>query len=88
MDIASNIEILTEESEKGNGTSSVEQLLRLWKWIKTVEGFCLEDTPNWPAKSLIDAGVAKLLASDKGMQDSQSYSESLGCLTFDSQGRR
>ena len=88
MDIASNIEILTEESGKGNRTSSVEQLLRLWKWIKIVEGFCLEDTPNWPAKSLIDAGVAKLLASDKGMQDSQNYSESLGCLTFDSQGRR
>jgi hypothetical protein len=92
MDIASNIEILTEESLKFNetsSTSSVEQLLRLWKWIQLAEVFCQEDTPNWPAKSLIDAGVAKLLVSDRGgTQENQSFSDSLGCFTFDSPGRR
>ena len=91
LDIASNIGILTEESLKyckGVSSSSIEQLLRLWKWLKLAEGFCREDTPNWPAKSLIDAGVAKLLEFDKGKQESQSYSDSLGCLIFDSEGRR
>ena len=86
MDIDSNIDINTEESLKYVKMSS--ELLRLWKWVKLAEVFCLEDTPNWPAKSLIEAGVAKLLDSDKGIQESQSYSDSLGCLTYDSQGRR
>ena len=91
MDIASNIEILTEESLKYNEMSSastVEQLLRLWKWIQLAEVFCQEDTPNWPAKSLIDGGVAKLLESDNGAQENQNYSDSLGCFTYESPGRR
>jgi hypothetical protein len=96
MDISSNIEMLALESSKFQGTtvgSSTEQLLRLWRWIQLAEAFChadgtFDEVPNWPAKSLSEAGVAKLLELDKGKPEQCSYSSTLFCSAYDSVGRR
>jgi hypothetical protein len=90
MDIASNIEMLTEESLQCSGSiaSSCERLIRLWKWIQLAEGFCQDDVPSWPAKGLNEAGVVNLLKLDQGKPEQSCYSDSLSCFTFDSEGRR
>jgi hypothetical protein len=91
MDVSTNIDFLTEEISNCNErrtSASTEKLLRLWKWIQLAEGFCQSDVQQWPAKSLVEAGVMKLLELDAMTSIKQSKSASLFCFVYESEGRR
>jgi WD40 repeat protein len=97
MDTSSNIKMLASElsgsrENVASSHTSTEQLLRLWRWIQRAELLCYESSDvAWDdvsAKGLVDAGVWKLLELDEGKLGQQSYSDSLSCATYDSEGRR
>jgi hypothetical protein len=100
MDTVSNIKTLTTEISEMQGDSmpvktSIGRLLRLWRWIQRVEAVCgdlgnedSEMTSRWNVKGLIDAGAMNLLRIDEGKNEVQSFSDSLSCATYDSEGRR
>jgi WD40 repeat protein len=98
MNTASNIKMLSEEQPIGESPSLRYKytLLRLWSWIDRVEALS-NDSENlddmdaiWPAnKSLVDAGIWRLLRMDEGDSiDEMKVSEALSCNTYDSQARR
>jgi WD40 repeat protein len=98
MNTRSNINVLAEEeSVSGSPSQTRDQLLRLWTWIERVEDLCAEIfdeawedvSPKWSAKGLMNAGIWSLLRLDDGVEsEMQSYSESLCCTTYESEGRR
>ena len=59
---------------------NVRHLLRLWRWIERVESLnyadkdsltTLDDPMSWPAKSLLNSGVSRLLRLD--LPESEDY---------------
>jgi hypothetical protein len=89
-------------------SSNIEQLLHCWQWIALVELLSFDHRgsensetalPNntvWPASSLMDAGIMKLMRmTSRDVQDESSdwidtktTSETLYCAVFDSPLRR
>ena len=89
-------------------SSNIEQLLHCWQWIALVELLSFDQRgsensetalPNntvWPASSLMDAGIMKLMRmTSRDVQDESSdwidtktTSETLYCAVFDSPLRR
>jgi len=91
-----------------SSSSNIEQLLHCWRWIAFVELLSFDqrssennetvqpDNTVWPANSLIDAGIMKLMRmTSRDVQDESSdwidtktTSETLFCDVFDSPLRR
>lgn len=98
MDTASNIKMLTEDIASGEPTNAslkdTFSLLRLWTWIDRVESLCndeeMDDTFDWQAKGLMEAGVWQLLDfhTDISTTDKVTFSETLVCNVYDSPIRR
>jgi hypothetical protein len=100
MDIPSNIKMLAGELSRLHGDiesmTTRDHLLRLWRWIQRVEVLSTEvaedewdDGSGWPAKQgLIEGGAWMLLSLDGLKSETQSYSDSLCCTIYDSEGRR
>lgn len=88
--------------------SNTEQLLQCWRWILLVEQLSFDERGSesnetvqpdhtvWPASSLVDSGIMKLMRmTSRDIQDESSdwidtktTSETLSCDVFDSPLRR
>jgi hypothetical protein len=92
---------ILDVNRKGEAhTSTRNQLLRLWTWIDRVEGLVMENTKedgweelggssSWSTKNLSNAGAWRLLQFDEGIEaEMQIMSDTLCCMTYDSDGRR
>lgn len=88
------------EMEPPPSSNNRGKLWQLWSWVERVEKLCSDEKRSeadhvlWPAKSLIDSGVLRLLhmdvngGEDSNQLDSFSKSPSLHCNVFDSPMRR
>jgi hypothetical protein len=98
MNTSSNIKMLSEDIPSGESSADALSarfaLLRLWSWIDRVESLCvdtedIEDDTHWPAKSLLDAGIWRLLGMDTEVAaDEVVFSETLSCNIYNSPSRR
>lgn len=99
MDPTSNIKVILQESTNRGTWGSRQSLLRVWSWIERVEELCGDLVEGgdgsaksgffWPAKGLLDAGVARLVATLNVQHDPdvEAFSEALHCVTYESIGR-
>ena len=94
MNTSSNIKMLSEDIPSSESSADAFLLIRLWSWIDRVESFCfdaeeIEDGFRWSAKSLMEAGVWRLLNIDSDSNEDVSlFSEALSCNIYDSPARR